>query len=226
MRIVLALLGAVAANPVAAQVSGDVGVVSDYRYRGVSLSEGEPEPQVGLTFDSLAGWYAGGLASGAKLESTRSEQLVAYGGYAGSIADGLSWDAGASRASFSRLSAYDYTEAYLGLAAENLSGRVYYSPNYFNQKARTVYAEVNATYALRDNVHLLGHFGILHSGSGEGAAAFEAGSRCDGRLGISARHADWEAQVAWVALQKKSTYYSTYEDRNPRAVVLSVSFSF
>jgi uncharacterized protein (TIGR02001 family) len=222
----LALSGAVAASPVAAQVSGDAGVVSDYRYRGVSLSQGEPEAQVGLSFDSLAGWYAGGLASGARLENTQSGQVVAYGGYSGSISDGLSWDAGASRAAFARASNYNYSEAYLGLAAENLSGRVYYSPSYLNQKAQTVYAEINATYALRDDVRLLGHLGVLHPDSSNGANAFEPGSRWDCRLGISAKYTDWVGEVAWVALQKKSTYYTTYEDRNPRAFVLSISYSF
>lgn len=207
-------------------MSGDVQLVSDYRYRGVSLSDGEPEAQAGLNFDSLAGWYAGGLASGAKLENTQSEQIVAYGGYAGSIADGLSWDAGASRASFPRLSAYNYTEAYVGLLSENVSGRIYYSPSYFEQKARTVYAELNATYAFQENLHLVGHVGVLHPVSGNGPTVFDSGSRYDGRLGVSARYADWVAEVAWVVLQKKSTYYPTYEDRNPHAVVLSVSYSF
>jgi hypothetical protein len=124
------------------------------------------------------------------------------------------------------VSSYNYSEAYVGLAAENLSGRVYYSPGYFNQKTRTVYAEISATYALRDNVHLLGHFGTLHPLSANGMPVFDTGSRYDGTIGISARHADWVAEVAWVALQKKLTDYPTYDDRNPHAVVLSVSYSF
>jgi uncharacterized protein (TIGR02001 family) len=226
LRVAVALLCVMLANHVAAQVSGDVQIVSDYRYRGVSLSEGQPEAQVGLNYDGVAGWYVGGLASGANLDGTRTAQVVAYGGYAGPISDELSWDGGASSAAFPRASAYNYTEAYLGLASENLSGRIYYSPSYFNQKARTVYAEINATYGLRENVHLLGHFGMLHPIAGNGPSAFDAASRYDGRVGISARYADWVAEVAWVAVQKTSAYYPTYADRNPHAVVVSVSFSF
>jgi uncharacterized protein (TIGR02001 family) len=179
-----------------------------------------------MAYDSHDGWYAGGLASGAKFAGTHAEQFVVYGGHTGPVADGLSWDAGASGAAFVQASAYNYAEAYVGLASENCSGRVYYSPSYLNQKAHTVYAELNATYPLQENVHLLGHFGILHQLSGSDTSPSESGSRYDGRIGISARIAEWVVELAWVALQKKSSLYPAYEDRNPRTVVLSVAYSF
>ena len=37
-----------ARRPVHAQVSGSVGVVSDYRYRGYSLSDGDPAVQASV----------------------------------------------------------------------------------------------------------------------------------------------------------------------------------
>jgi uncharacterized protein (TIGR02001 family) len=226
LRAGVALLSLIATNSVFAQFSGDATVVSDYRYRGVSLSQGNAEPQVGVTYDSPAGWYAGGLAAGAKLADTNTEQIVAYGGYTRRISDTVSWDAGATNSSFARASYYDFAEAYVGLASENLSGRVYYSPSYFNQKTHTVYAEINAAWLLQENVHLLGHIGVLHPVSGNDVPPSALSSRYDARLGVSARIADCVAQVAWVALQKHATDYPTYEDRNPHAVVFSLSYSF
>ncbi len=226
LRAGVVLLSLIATNAVFAQFSGDATLVSDYRYRGVSLSQGNAEPQVGMTYDSPAGWYAGGLASGAKLADTNTEQIVAYGGYTRRISDSVSWDAGATNSSFARASYYDFAEAYVGLASENFSGRVYYSPSYFNQKTHTVYAEANAAWPFLENVHLLGHFGALHPISGNDVAASAPKSRFDAKLGVSARISDWVAQVAWVTLQKQATDYPKYEDRKPHALVFSLSYSF
>jgi uncharacterized protein (TIGR02001 family) len=226
LRAAATLLFIASENAAIAQFSGNATLISDYRFRGVSLSQGNAEPQADLAYDSASGWYAGGLASGAKLESRQTEQFVTYGGYSRRISNGLSWESGASNSSFAQASAYSYGEAYVGLASENYSGRVYYSPSYYNLKARTIYAEVNAAYPLQDNVHLLGHFGVLHPVSGNDLSSSQSASRYDARLGVSARFADWAGQLAWVALQKKSTDYPGYEDRNPHAIVFSVSYSF
>jgi len=68
MRPAPALLAAAALlptlSPAAAQVvSGEAGIVSDYRYRGVSLSNGKPALQAGVELDGGAGFYLGGFGS-------------------------------------------------------------------------------------------------------------------------------------------------------------------
>lgn len=225
LRLATAFLCLTAAGAAMAQISGNASLVSDYRYRGVSLSQGKPEAQIELDYDSPSGWYAGALASGAKFESADAKQLVAYGGYVGRLSAGVNWEAGASSASFAGASSYNYTEAFAGLMSETYSGRIYFSPNYFDQKTRTVYAEINAAYLLGENLHLLAHGGFLYPLS-DGGRFSESSSRYDGRLAVSAKIADWNAQLAWVLLQKKFTEYPQYEDRNPRAVVLSVTYAF
>jgi uncharacterized protein (TIGR02001 family) len=53
------VLAALSACPAAAQsVSGDAGLVSDYRYRGVSLSDGHPALQAAVTVEHDSGLYA------------------------------------------------------------------------------------------------------------------------------------------------------------------------
>lgn len=209
-----------------AQTSGSATIVSDYRYRGVSLSEGHSAAQINLGYDSPSGWYAGGFASSARLDYVNTEQLIAYAGYTSRLASGLSWEAGASNAFFLRASSYNYTEAFIGLTSDTFSGRVYFSPNYFGVNTRTLYAEINGEYPLRENLHLLAHIGFLHPLSGADGPASDIISRFDSRIGISASVGDWSTQLAWVTIEKSRNNYPRYEDRNPHALVLSIAYSF
>lgn len=84
-----AMLMAVAAAPALAapvELSANAGVVSDYRFRGISLSDRDPALQGGLDLETEAGFFAGTWAStiadyeGAKIE------VDVYAGFAGSAA--------------------------------------------------------------------------------------------------------------------------------------------
>jgi uncharacterized protein (TIGR02001 family) len=226
LKIAVAMLLVLTGSSVLAQTSGSVSIISDYRYRGVSLSEGRPVAQINLGYDSPGGWYAGGFASSARLDSANTEQLIAYAGYTDQFSSGLSWEAGASNALFLGVSRYNYAEAFAGLTSDNFSGRIYFSPNYFGQNARTMYAEINGAYPFLEKIHLLAHIGLLHSISSTDGGVSDAISRFDSRLGVSASVADWNAQLAWVVIEKSQSKYSHYEDRNPRALVLSLSYAF
>ena len=54
-----------------AQLSGSAALVSEHVYRGVSLSDGGPAPQLNLTYDGADGWYVGAFASRYKLQGDR-----------------------------------------------------------------------------------------------------------------------------------------------------------
>jgi uncharacterized protein (TIGR02001 family) len=226
LRVVIGLLSLFAITTTQAQISGSATVVSDYRFRGVSLSQGNPEAQVNIGYDNPNGMYAGGFASGVDLNGVDAEQFIAYGGYTSRLPSGLSWEAGVTSAVYSGISHLNYSEAFAGLTSDNYSARIYYSPRYLDQNTSTLYAELNAAYTLEEDWRLLAHVGLLHPLSDSNIGSSELVSRYDGRLAINARIADWNAQLAWVVLQEKSTLYPQYQDRNPRAVILSVSYSF
>jgi len=226
MRCVRFLVAALLfASPMAdAQISGNLSVVSDYRYRGMSLSQGNPEEQLSVGYDHPDGWYAGGLISGVDLYAVQSAQLITYGGYAGKIQSGWSWEGGISHTLFNRLHSFDYSEAYAGLGSESINVRLYYSPSYFNELSRTVYGELNANVALHDNLQLLFHGGILDQINSNMNG--DSSTRFDYRVGLNARYNDWNGQLAWVGLQKKLTDYPQYEDTQLHSWVVSVSYSF
>src|ERR1051325_11099552 len=62
-RVALAILLALIGSNASAELSATASVLSDYRYRGVSLSRGDPAAQLGLVWDDPSGGYAGLFAS-------------------------------------------------------------------------------------------------------------------------------------------------------------------
>ncbi|MES2072427.1 MAG: TorF family putative porin [Pseudomonadota bacterium] len=209
-----------------AQVSGSVSLVSDYRFRGVSLSDGQAEPQLSLGYDSPGGWYAGIFGSGVELYEVRDQQVIVYAGYSRKRASGLTWEVGATASAFLKTSGYNYAEVFAGLGLDDLSGRIYVSPSYFGQATPTVYAELNAAHLIAGRSHVLAHLGYLRSFSGAENSAIVPFSRFDTLLGVSAGLADWRLQLAWTRTVKNRARYPFYGERNTSALVLSASYSF
>ena len=119
-EMAVALCGLLFAVETWAEVSGSMTLVSDYRYRGVSLSDEKPAAQLSVAYDHASGWYAGAFGSTVQLadQSGRNLQMLSYVGYAKRARSGLSWEAGAGYYAFSGAGGYDYPEVYWGLASE------------------------------------------------------------------------------------------------------------
>src|SRR3954470_11654023 len=82
-------------QPSKAAVSGGVTLLSDYRFRGISRSGGDPALQGRITVTLASGLYAG--ARGTTLTGVRAlghAELDLYAGYSASIASGTILDAG------------------------------------------------------------------------------------------------------------------------------------
>ena len=76
-------------------VSGSVALVTDYRFRGVSLSDGDPAVQGGLTIGHSSGFYVGTWASSLEDTPVYGEmEMDLFGGWKGDIASGVTLDAG------------------------------------------------------------------------------------------------------------------------------------
>ena len=221
------LWGLLFAVEACAQVSGNLTLVSDYRYRGVSLSDEKPAAQLSVAYDHASGWYAGAFGSTVQLadQSGRNLQVLSYVGYTKRVRSGLSWDVGASYSTFSGEGGYDYPEVYWGLASDHLSGRIYYAPD-FGQGSATVYAEANGARPLRDRLHLLGHIGVLRLSSQSTAAYGPGRYRFDVRAGIGIDLDQANLQLTWVAANAANTVYPVSESRNRSAFVVSLSRTF
>jgi uncharacterized protein (TIGR02001 family) len=217
-RAVAASTVLLAAAPLHAQVSVSATVASEYTSRGLSLSKGRLAPQLRVDYDSTSGWYAGALLSRAALPySDASMQAIVYGGYSGRLAPGLAWEAGALQSTFVNEDEYRYHEFYAGLSRERLSTRVYFSPAYYGH-AKTMYAEVNASYPLGGGLSVVGHAGFLHPFSDQDGRTRE---RLDLRLGLGYAIGDWNLQLALLANAP-----SRHGPQAPRAVAASATWGF
>ena len=76
----------------AADVSGNVGMVSDYRVRGISLSEGRPALQAALNLDHDSGIYAGIWTSTIRDGHNTATEMDFYAGYEIQLSDQSSFD--------------------------------------------------------------------------------------------------------------------------------------
>lgn len=98
-----AILLATAASPALAQevegsgitISGNAALTSDYRFRGLSFSDGDIAVQGGIDVAHESGFYIGTWASSIEDSATFGHtELDLYGGWSGDVADGLTLDVG------------------------------------------------------------------------------------------------------------------------------------
>ncbi len=206
-------------------MSGTVSVVSDYRYRGVSFSDDKPAAQLGLTYDDASGLYAGLFASTVRFASppSRGAQTILFAGYAQRTPSGLTFEAGADCGVFFLGRSYRYPEAYVGVASDNVSARLYYASRYYFGDADTLYAEVNGTMPISDRVRLIAHAGALRSRPGSGYAFPDV--IFDGRAGVAIDIDKFNVQLAWNGLSSNGAYPIAGTARRHTAV-LSVSVAF
>src|SRR5579862_5766590 len=71
---------------------------SQYRLRGIALSNDEPDARLEFSFDHASGAYVGAAVIGGKTVDTEFHGLgfLAYLGYAQGSVGGLTWDVGAT----------------------------------------------------------------------------------------------------------------------------------
>ena len=76
----------------AADISAELGVTSDYRYRGLTLSDGRPAAQASVTLEHGSGAYLSGWASTIREEGDGALELDVAAGYAAQLTNALGLD--------------------------------------------------------------------------------------------------------------------------------------
>lgn len=214
IRTALALIGLLLVGTAQAQLGATLSVESDYRFRGVSLSDSKPAWRLTLNHDFVSGAYAG--ASATRVELARDDhysQLVAYAGYVTRLSSGYSVEFGASFSHFTGDASYDYLEAYSGLLAERWGLRVHYAPDYFGRGVRAAYVDANAHWPLNDSLRLFGHAGALVPLGGRSFGADDRRTRADLRLGLGMTAGPLDVQLAWVEATRGGPYPAVYNGR-------------
>lgn len=163
MAMALALVAG-AAQAQSPEVSFNIGVTSDYVFRGVSQTDEEPALQGGVDA-SFGSFYVGAWASNVDFGDDTDVELDIYGGYLFD-AGGFDFDVGVI--SYTYLNApdgadYDLVEfkAAVSRSIDRLSAgaAVYYSPDFFGVDEEATYIEANAGYDVTDKLAITGAVG-------------------------------------------------------------------
>lgn len=212
-----------------AQFTGTVSVVSDYRFRGVSLSQQKPAAQANVGYDDPSGWYGGVFGSTVELASgsATTGQAVAYLGMVTPTGGGFHWEVGAAYSAFSDGRRYDYGEVYTGITSPNFHARAHYSPDYFGLERGSFYGELNGTHPLGDGFVMFGHIGVLVPVGHDGDRYTNTvRNPIDVRAGFALDVAGFSLQLAWVGTNGTGGLYPVYGTQRRNTVVASVSRSF
>ena len=216
-------------------VTSNVGVVSNYVYRGITQTQSAPAIQGGLDYAHSSGLYAGvwasnvGWITGSGAAGNASLEMDTYAGYKGAATAEVSYDVGAIR--YNYLGTYtpaaggyvkaDTAEVYGSVAYQWLSAKYSYALGDFLTvpKAQgTSYLELNASYALADTGYTLGaHYG-KQTYKGTFAAALAAGAAdptySDYKLSVTKDISGYVLGLAYTNTNAKQGGYYTYNDVN------------
>jgi uncharacterized protein (TIGR02001 family) len=112
-RTALLILAAIYSAPAAAtDISAEAGLVSDYRYRGYSLSEGKPAVQASVSLEHDSGLYGSVWSSTIRQDDFDADiEIDLVGGYALDLSDKLSLDFSATYYLYPSEPGANYAEA-------------------------------------------------------------------------------------------------------------------
>jgi uncharacterized protein (TIGR02001 family) len=232
-RLALSLAAALAfclSSPARAQLGFSVSADSDYRFRGVSLSDGKPDVNLNVTYDNRSGFYAGATAIGAESAHGGAHILayLEYIGFSAPISGNIAWDAGVSNSTVSQrpYNPYniDYVEAFAGVVTRDFNVHVYYSPNYIGEGFDAVYLDLNGAVRPRQGWRVFAHAGVL-TPLGVGGEPGSRREHYDLRVGVAAAFANTEVQLAWTTTSPGFNYPPGVRQRRD-AVVVGASYFF
>lgn len=169
----LALLASAAVAPMARTAhaegafSGTVALTTDYMFRGVSQTSGNPAVQG--SFDYTNGiFYAGVWGSNVDFGADETLETDAYIGVKPTLGP-VSLDLGVVGyfypGSTDLAGEYDYYEGKIAASVapvESLTvgGALYYSPEFFAETGEATYVEVNGAYAFTEAFSISGAYGV------------------------------------------------------------------
>lgn len=208
-----------AAGPIT--LSGGVAVVSDYRFRGVSLSDKDFAVQPYLTVTHESGLYAGVWGSNLAENAGDDVEVDLYAGFSGG--EDLTYDIGATYYLYPGVSSFNYVEftGKLGstVGPATIGVQLSYVPSQDNTGNNdNIYYGTNATVAIPNTpISIVGSMGIEDG-------AFTAGDeKVDWSLGLTAAVSGFTLGASYVDTNRRSVF--AFKD-SAAGVVFSVSYGF
>ena len=248
LALTAALPARVQAQEPAASVAFNIGVVSDYRYRGISQTRLKPAVQGGVDYAGPAGFYLGAWASTIQwikdAEGDARFELDLYGGFKGQISKDLTYDIGVlaylyPSAGTSRWDAIyknpNTTEIYGALTFGTVTGKLSYAAtnlfgNYDFAKRKgskgSLYFDLGSSFDLGGGLMLAPHVGY------QKVSDISNASYTDYSLTLSRDFSGLVPSIALVGTNADETFYVPGAAANSSkflgksAVVVGVKYNF
>ncbi len=220
----------------AGDFSSTVTAVSDYDFRGVSLSATDPALQASVDFAAENGFYAGAWVSNIDYGSSFDGdiELDLYAGFVGETGGGLGWDAGIvwyaypdSSESLTKSKISDYPEIYASIAKGPFKLKQWYTDDYAGTSLDELYTEVSATFELPSEFSLHLHAGYNYGQVFSGIEYFDYSvgvSRAVGHFNIGLKVTGTDLSESDVGLDPGESFPDVFNPE-PR-VVLSIATTF
>ncbi|KAF0180271.1 MAG: hypothetical protein IV086_07430 [Hyphomonadaceae bacterium] len=181
-------------------ITGNVALTSDYAFRGISQTDGDPALQGGFDYTNETSGipiYAGVWGSSIDFAAQSAElELDVYAGLKPRLNDQVGFDLGVIGYLYPSASddgaELDYIEAYAKVGIDvtpqfAVGGAIYLSPEFTGETGNGLYAEASAGYKFNDAFAASGAFGMQQADD----ADFDVGA------GIDDNYNTWNAGVTW-----------------------------
>lgn len=161
----------------AAEVSGNVAISSDYRFRGISQTDTNPAISGGFDVAAESGLYAGTWMSSVDFsDAGTSTEWDLYAGYGGDINEDLSYDVNVFYFLYPSDKSdpdLDYIEWGASLSYGDGTVGLVYSDDFFGETGTYFYPYADYSFALPNEVSLDFHLGLnmFEDSDGEFVAA-------------------------------------------------------
>lgn len=145
----------------AVEVSGDITIVSDYQFRGISQTDEAPAIQGGLTLSDESGFYLSVWGSSVDFGGRGTLELDVLAGWSGALNDDWSTDIGIMRYGYpnTEFDGSNFWEVYGSLSYKDLTFGLAYSDDYYGNAGKFFYYYGDYTIALTDYLSLGFHIG-------------------------------------------------------------------
>ena len=216
-----ALMAGVATTQADTEISGNVALTSDYKFRGISQSNEDIAVQGGFDVAFDAGFYVGVWASSVDFDTNNfgfdgSLELDGYVGWASDITDNVGVDVGYMYYSYPGDEGPDgdYQELYLKVNLFGGTLGAVYSDDYYGGTGDFYYLSGDYSFGLGENFSLDLHVGYNDIEKNGGFLDTNTDSYVDYSVGVTTSWlaVDWTLAYVGTDLNKKDVFGTKWGD--------------
>ena len=234
-KLLAGVLAMAAGYAAAAEFSGNVAYMTDYRFRGISQGDRSQAIQGGFDIAFDSGLYFGTWASNVGAWSNGTIETDYYGGFAMDLSENAAVDVGVLYYGYPEDDSspdLDYVEIYGSVTLQDLTVGANFSPDYFAGTDAFWYLYGDYSFGLAENLSLDLHFGFNLFDDKEAGGAFGIGDVDDPDdsyidysvgLGTSGMGLDWGLTLIGTNLSQSECFAGS--KLGDTTLVLSVSKS-